>query len=318
MKDHASKAIRVGFLAVLGFVIIFMAFFVVGDQGGFFTSKCELLARFKNVEGLTVGAPVRLGGVKVGSVKEIQFSEDISNKTIVVAMSIDHKSFSRVGKDSQARLGSMGLLGDRTVDISMGTPESEKCVEGDFVTTIEAYQIDDLISESGDIMTDVKLTAGDAREIAWKLNRGEGTFARFINDPRMYTNLDSLLVLWTNITHKIRTGDGSMAEFINDPEVYREFARLTKESADFVAAVNEGNSTLGKMANESGLYDHTDSLLVSLNETFEKINSGEGTLGQMANNAELYRKLTSTLESLDSLIVDVRKNPKRYVKLSLF
>ncbi len=318
MKDNMSKAIKVGFLAVIGFAIIFMAFFAVGDQEGLFTSKCDLLARFKNVEGLTVGAPVRLGGVKVGSVKEIRFSADRTNKTIVVAMSIDHKGFARIGKDSQARLGSMGLLGDRTVDITLGTPESEKCTPGDFVTTIEAYQINDLISESGDIMTDAKLTVGDAREIAWKLNRGEGTFARFINDPRMYTNLDSLLVLWTNITNRIRTGKGSMAEFINDPEVYKELTRLTKESADFMAAVNEGKGSLGKMAAQEGLYDHTDSLLISLNKMLERINSGEGTLGQIASNAELYQKLLSTLESLDSLIVDVKAHPKRYVKLSLF
>jgi len=318
MKDNTSIGIRVGFLAAVGFVIIFLTFFLVGGQEGLFSRKCELRARFQNVEGLVVGAPVRLGGVKVGSVSGIGFSADRTDKAIVVKMSIDHESFSRIGRDSEARLGSKGLLGDRTVDITMGTPESERCRPGDFVPTLEAYQIEDLISESGDVMTDVKLTASDAREIAWKINRGEGTFARFINDPRMYTNLDSLLVLWTNITYKIRSGEGTLSEFINDPVLYDQFTRLTREAADFMHAVNEGKGTLGRLSNESDLYNHTDSLLVNLNQTLEKINSGEGTLGQIATNAEMYRKLLSTIESLDSLLVDIKANPKRYVKLSLF
>ena len=318
MKEGSSKSIRVGFLTALGFVIIFMAFFLVGGQEGLFTGKKTLKARFQNVEGLTIGAPVRLGGVKVGSVSDIGFSEDKTDKTIVVTMAINNSGFSRISMDSKARLGSKGLLGDRTVDISLGTLDSERIKPGDYITTIEAYQINDLISESGDVLTDVKLTASDAREIAWKINRGEGTLARFINDPRMYTNLDSLLVLWTNITYKIRSGKGTLAEFINDPEVYKQFSRLTKEAADFMEEVNSGKGTLGKLATDSEFYNHTDSLLVNLNKTLDRMNSGEGTLGQMATNTEMYDKLLSTIESLDSLLVDIRAHPKKYVKLSLF
>ncbi len=318
MKDNTSKGIRVGFLAAMGFIIIFLAFFVVGGEEGIFTRTVELKARFQNVEGLTLGAPVRLGGVKVGSVSGIGFSEDRADKTIVVTMSVEHEGFKRIGKDSEARLGSKGLLGDRTVDITVGSPEAERCRPGEFIPTLEAYQIDDLISESGDVMTDIKLTASDAREIAWKINRGEGTIAQFINDPRLYTNLDSLLVLWTNITYKIRSGEGTLSEFINDPALYEQFTRLTTETADFLQAVNEGRGALGKLANETDLYNHTDSLLMNLNKTLEKINSGEGTLGQIATNAEMYQKLLSTIESLDSLIVDIKAHPKRYVKLSLF
>ena len=318
MADNKSRGIRVGFLAALGFLIIFAAFFIVGGEEGLFTRSSELNARFQNVEGLTLGAPVRLGGVKVGSVSDIDFSPDRTNKLIVVSMSIRQRAFSRIAKDSEARLGSKGLLGDRTVDITLGTPGSERVKPGEYISTLEAYQIDDLISESGDVITDIKLTASDAREIAWKINRGEGTFAQFINDPRLYTNLDSLLVLWTNITYKLRAGDGTVAEFINDPVLYEQLTRLTTQAADFVQAANEGKGTLGKLNTDPGLYNHTDSLLMNLNRTLEKINAGKGTLGQIAANAELYDKLLSTIESLDSLLVDIRAHPKRYVKISLF
>jgi len=57
---------------------------------------------------------------------------------------------------------------------------------------------------------------------------------------------------------------------------------------------------------------------MALNETLEKINSGEGTLGQLMVNAELYERLNATLTSLDSLLIDIKQHPKKYVKLSLF
>jgi phospholipid/cholesterol/gamma-HCH transport system substrate-binding protein len=100
--------------------------------------------------------------------------------------------------------------------------------------------------------------------------------------------------------------------------LYDQFTRLTTEAADFLQAINEGRGALGKLANETDLYNRTDSLLLNLNRTLEKMNSGEGTLGQIATNAEMYEKLLSTIESLDSLLVDIKANPKRYVKLSLF
>lgn len=318
MKSNVGKEIRVGALIALGFIIIFSAFFVIGGEEGFFKEKYELKAKFANVEGLTIGAPVRLGGVKVGAVDKIGFSPDGEDKFVIVSMSVEAKSFPRIKKDSIARLGSKGLLGDRTVDISVGSPEQVQLVQGEYVATIEAYQIDDIISESGDMLTDVKLTAQNAKEITWKINHGDGTLAQVINDPRMYTNLDSLLVLWTDITRKIQKGDGSFAEFINDPVFYDRLTALLDQSALFMTNINGGQGSLGKLATENEIYDHTDSLLTLMTRILEKMDSGQGTLGQMVNNDEVYTKLFSTLDSLDSLMIDIRKHPKKYVKLSLF
>jgi phospholipid/cholesterol/gamma-HCH transport system substrate-binding protein len=318
MKKNTTRDIRVGALIAFGMVLIFGTFFIIGDQEGFFSDKVVLLAKFANIEGLSIGAPVRVGGMKVGSVRGIEFSQENNEKTIVVEMRVASASLPKIRKDSMARLGSMGLLGDRTVDITIGSPEQEAHVPYDFVNSIEAFQIDDLISESGDVLTDVKLTARDAREIAWKINHGDGSLAEIINDPRLYTNLDSLLVLWTDITKVIQSAEGSFGKFVSQPEFYDNMARLTNETADILGKINKSEGTLGKLANDESLYNHTDSLLVALTLTLEKINSGEGSMGQFINNAEVYDKLNTTLSSLDSLLVDLKENPGRYVKLSLF
>ncbi len=318
MKNDASREIRVGGLIALGFLIIFGAFFIIGKQEGLFVKRYDLRAKFGNVEGLTVGAPVRLGGVKVGTVERIDFSHDGNERVIVVDMLVSSSAFFRIKKDSQARLGSQGLLGDRTIDISLGTPTSEPVTQGETIGAIETTQLNEIISESGDVLTDVKITAQNAKEISWKINHGTGSLAQIINDPRLYISLDSLLIMWSNITDKINKGQGTLAMLVNDGELYTNLTSSLKEISEFLATVNKGEGSLGKLAKSNEIYDHADSLLTSLNSTLARINKGEGTMGQVMSNTDLYQKMNSTLDALNALILDIKKNPKKYVKISLF
>jgi len=318
MKNDRSREIRVGALIAIGLVVIFAAFFSVGTQEGLFTQKLELKAKFGNVEGLTIGAPVRVGGVKVGSVSYISFAPEDGEKGIIVTMSIGADAFPRIRKDSFARLGSQGLLGDRTVDISIGSPQAEPFIQGEYVSTKEATQFDDLISKSGDALTDIKITAQNAKEISWKINHGNGSLAQIINDPRLYTNLDSLLNLWSRITVKINSGEGVLAKLVNDPSLYDNLTGTLSEMRTFLANVNSGQGSLGKMATDQGIYYRFDSLLTSLQGTLDKVNAGEGTAAQLVNNRDMYNKFNNTMDALNSLIIDIKQNPKKYVKLSLF
>ena len=307
MKESTKREIKVGAMIALGLIILFSAFFIIGGKEGLFSKRYRLYARFNSIEGLNVGAPVRLGGLKVGTVDDIQFTDDAEGEALIVQMSISSKSFIRIREDSRARLGSMGLLGDRTVDISLGTPDQKPIAPGEYV-----------VVEGGDIIKDVEEIAGNAKEISQKINEGEGSLAQIINDPRLYTNLDSLLMIWADLSKKVNEGEGNLAAIVNDPQLYQNFVAFLNKSTTFIDEINAGKGTLGKLATDEQLYNHTDSLLITLNTTLEKINSGEGTFGQLMVNQELYARLSNTLNSLDSLITDVRLHPKRYVKLSLF
>jgi phospholipid/cholesterol/gamma-HCH transport system substrate-binding protein len=318
MNNNSGKELRVGALIAIGLLLIFGAFFVIGGQEGIFTRKYSIKARFVNVEGLTIGAPVRLGGVKVGSVEKINFSTDIQDQRIVICIAVSASSFDRIRKDSQAKLGSQGLLGDRTVDISVGTMAAGPINQGDFINTIETPMLGDLISQGGNAMTDLKATAKNANNISWKINNGSGSLAQIINDPRLYTDLDSLLDLWTRITVKINSGEGFLSGLVNDPRLYDNLSGSLSEIKIFMANLNSGHGSLGRIAQSDSLYNRFDSLLINVSETLAKINHGNGTAGQLVNNDDLYMKVNSTMDALNNLIVDIKKNPKKYVKLSLF
>ncbi len=318
MKSNIGREIRVGALIAVGLLIIFGAFFTIGGQEGIFNKKYNLLAKFENVEGLTTGAAVRLGGVKVGSVDKIGFVPNGEGKHVVVTLSVNAESFDRIKRDSNARLGSQGLLGDRTVEITVGSPSEQMLTEGEYINTIEAAQLSDLISESGDAMTDIKITAQNAKEITWKINHGSGSMAQILNDPRLYTNLDSLLNMWSDITLRIKNGEGFLARLVNDSLLYVNLTESLGEIKTMVGNINAGQGSLGKMATEDGVYNRLDSLLTNIDNTMAKLNNGEGTAGQLMNNEDMYVKINSTMDALNSLITDLKANPKKYVKLSLF
>jgi phospholipid/cholesterol/gamma-HCH transport system substrate-binding protein len=307
MRENTKREIKVGAMIALGLIIVFSAFFVIGGKEGIFSKRYKLYARFNSIEGLNIGAPVRLGGWKVGTVDDIHFTDDAKGEAIIVQMSISSKSFIRIREDSRARLGSMGLLGDRTVDISLGSPEKKPIAPGGYV-----------LVEGGDVLKDVEDIASNAKDISRKINEGKGSLAQIINDPRLYTNLDSLLMIWAELSQKINEGEGNLAAIVNDSTLYNNLVNFLSQSSAFMDAINSGEGTLGKLAKDGQLYDRTDSLLAALNNTLEKINEGQGTLGQLMVNQELYERLSNTLNSLDSLLIDIREHPKRYVKISLF
>jgi phospholipid/cholesterol/gamma-HCH transport system substrate-binding protein len=318
MKTDKSREIRVGALIAIGFLIIFGAFFAIGNQQGLFTRQYEINTKFGNVEGLSVGASVRLGGVKVGTVRNIEFSPWGHDKAIIVTIAVSSSSFTRIKSDSKAKLGSQGLLGDRTIDISLGSASANALRQGEFIPSLETSQLNDIISESGDAMTDIKVTASNAKEISWKINNGNGSLAKIINDPRLYTNLDSLLIIWSDISDKLNKGEGSMALLVNDPALYNNLTSSLHELTTFMASINRGEGSIGKLAKQDAIYNHLDSILTSINNTLTMVNGGSGTVGQLASNPNLYEKVNSTLDALNALIVDIKQNPKKYVKISLF
>jgi phospholipid/cholesterol/gamma-HCH transport system substrate-binding protein len=251
-------------------------------------------------------------------VKSINFSPEGTGKSIIVDMEINSESFARVKKDSNARLGSQGLLGDRTIDLTVGSPELPSIGEGEYVNSTEPAQLDDLISKSGDALTNIEITAQNAKEISWKINHGDGSLAKIINDPRLYTNLDSLLNLWSDIMTKINSGQGNLAKVVNDSSFYNNLSGSLGEIRTFLATANSGQGTLGKLMKEDSLYHHVDSLLSSIDSTLIKINHGEGTAGKLINNDDLYNKMNDTIDDLDKLIADIKANPKKYLKISIF
>lgn len=192
MNTQSPKfKVRLGLFVIVGLAFFMLAIFVIGKQKNLFDPVFMLSARFNNVSGLQVGNTVRFSGINVGTVDNIKI---VNDSTVQVSMLIkkDVQEFIKV--DSEAGIGSEGIIGDRILTISNGSPKSKSVTDGQLLVSNEPVETDA-------IMQSLQITAGNAAmaseeitEIMAKINSGDGTLGRLINDKTIATNINQTIV----------------------------------------------------------------------------------------------------------------------------
>jgi phospholipid/cholesterol/gamma-HCH transport system substrate-binding protein len=191
-----SKALRLGVFIVVTLALFAAGVFWIGSKRFLFEHTYRLNADFKNVAGLNDGAEVRVGGIHQGTVKRIDLPRNPTDK---VRVEMDLKGGTRevVRKDSLASIRSEGLVGDKYVEITFGSDQSQKVDEGDTIATEPPLEIADLIKKTNAMLDsangavqEVGATAGNLKEISGKINQGTGTMGAFINDKSVYQHVN--------------------------------------------------------------------------------------------------------------------------------
>jgi len=314
---RVSHEIKVGFLILIGLLIISVAIFSVGGQEEIWQKKYRLKIRFSQVNGLQKGAPVRLAGSRVGTVKDIYFSDD-STQQLEVIIKVNKSVQSRIRKNSVAKIGALGLLGDKTIEISLGSVDYPVLEDNQYLAGKDSYDLEQMISEGGEIFDNLKKTSESAKNIVCKIDEGVGTLGMIINDPEMYFDLDTLLYLTTQLTNKINSGKGTLALLFNDPRAYNNLKDFLKSATVLVDSIKSGQGSLGRMVRDPELYNELNDLVLKLNTISKEIESGEGNINKLIYDKELYDNLKLLTKRIDELVEDIKKNPKKYVKFKLF
>ncbi len=190
-KNTPKFKVRLGLFVAGGLVLFVIAIFLIGRQKNLFNPVFALTTTFSNVSGLEVGSNVRFSGINIGTVNNILI---INDSTVLVDMSIrkDIQQFIKV--DSEAGIGSSGIIGDRLIVISQGGTDSPVVKDGQLISSVEP-------TETDAIMLSLKVTADNAAiisdqlaEIMIKVNSGRGTLGKLIQDSTMAENINKTIV----------------------------------------------------------------------------------------------------------------------------
>ena len=184
--------IRVGAFLLVTLVILGVFVFLVGSVESRFESKYEVKAEFQNVAGLNEGADVRVGGIRRGTVRHIQLPRRPDGK-VAVFLSLNQDTKDVVKQDSVASIKSEGLLGDKYIEVSFGSPDASAIRNGELIGSQPALDISDLIAKTNQILDGAHQTLDNlegvthnAGEITAKVNEGKGTVGALVNDKTMY------------------------------------------------------------------------------------------------------------------------------------
>lgn len=196
-KNYKTK---LGLFVTVGIILFFLAIFIIGKQKNLFDPVFQVKANFQNVSGLKVGNAVRFSGINVGTVDQIRI---INDSTVQVTMLVKQEVQKFIKEDSEAGIGSEGIIGDKLVVLSKGGSTSKIIKEGQLIASSEPVETD-AIMESLQVTADnAAMATGEITEILAKVNSGKGSLGKLINDDSMANDLDATMSNLKTSTKKL-------------------------------------------------------------------------------------------------------------------
>jgi len=253
----------------------------------------EVKVLFPNVGILNVGDPVTVSGVEKGKVKTIELTSGEVLVTFALATEVKLK------EDAKFVIANVGLMGERLVDVKAGY--SDKPLD---LTLTHKGSFDPGIPEvmamTGDLVTEVRTLVTSLQDAVGSQD-GKSSLQKSIKNMEEVSQ--RLAKFFDNNTGKM---DQAVEEFVYSTSQLKDFMQNNKDKLE---------NTIDKW---NRLTTTLEDISESMKKLSDKINDGEGSLGQLVNDSTLYADLKKTIKNADDLITDIKKNPKKYLKLEIF
>jgi len=342
-RSLAWSELKIGVLTITALTIAAVLIFSLTGTKGFFWQRYALKTRFPNVAGLATGSPVRIAGVEVGTVTAVQLVAE----QVEVEFQVKTSNRPLITTNSEAKLGSVSLLGQSAVDItpsSSGTPipdwgyvpagrpaaaisdMTDSASQGITELTAMIHDIRGGRGTVGKLMTDEELYAelnkfvASATALTDGLKQGRGTMGKLLNDPASANALEASLKNIEAVTRQISAGEGSLGKLLKDDAFSASLTSATGNLDALVAKINSGEGTAGKLITDPALFNRLNSVTERLDTMVTKLNEGEGTAGQLLKDKQLYENMNKVVSELHALILNIEKDPRKYlnIKVSVF
>lgn len=225
-----KREIKVGLFVLVGLIVFGLVIFLIGDERQAFERKEVYRAVFEDVQGLKRGSTVRMGGVDVGAVTDVRYSEDPDDLKLYVSFTVVRGEARRIRKDSVVYIDSKGLLGDKMVTLRAGTPGTDRILPGGVVPTKPGKDMADMVGQVANI-------SAKAESVMGNLEKTTGAMA----DDRFTQDMQSSVRSLNNILKNLDEGNGYAGKLLKDPT---EAERLSRTLTNLERATSELNQTL--------------------------------------------------------------------------
>ncbi|MCY1017835.1 MlaD family protein [Pyxidicoccus sp. MSG2] len=274
-------ALRAGLFVAMGLAVTGVVVFFIGQESRLFERQATYRAYFTNVQGLGEESPVWIGGLKVGKVTGITFSQDPDDARLEVHLKVSRKYTDRIREDSVAVLSSMGVLGDKAVDISLGSPTAPLVEPGGVLKSSAGGDISALLNGAGQVME-------NSIAISKSLRDAVDAYA----DPALAKDVARGMASLRGLLEEVEKGDGVLHALIYDKSAGREVRTL--------------------MANASQAAQRMDGAMGHVEALLREVRAGDGTAHQLIygeDGAKALSELGEAAGQLAGLIEDAKKSP---------
>lgn len=193
MFTRSNFELKVGIFIFIGIVILSVIIFSVGN---FYTLKrgytMDILFSFAN--GVSVGAPVRYAGVEVGEVQDIEVYFDEKENRPMVRMLVWISQNTWVNEDAKATINTLGLLGEKYLEIMPGTKERRLLQKGDTLRGHDPISTEELTRETRKTLAKIDSMVESINDVMEDIKQGKGTLGRLMTDDKLYNDIDEMIL----------------------------------------------------------------------------------------------------------------------------
>ena len=309
-----KKEIRIAIIAIVGIVLLFFGMqFLKGLS--IFSSDSPYLMRFNNITGLSSSSPILANGYRVGTVKSINYDYDHQNE-ILAEVAIDKRM--KIPRGSRAEIVS-DMLGNVQVNIILGDNAKDLLVPRDI--------IDGRLNDGA--LGDVQAMIPAIQSMLPKLDSILGSVNALLADPALAASLHNVNTITNNLTTSTRELNSLLGYLNKDvPVIAGKVNRVMDNAGTMMTTANNTISDAGNLIHNmngklegidiAGTMDKVNGTMSNVQALTDKISKGEGSLGMLINDVSLYDNLSRTVNDADSLLLNLRQHPKRYVHFSIF
>ena len=291
-----TKEIKIALVAIFGILVLFFGLnFLIGMT--IFSTDNTYFVSFKDISGLSSSNPIYADGYKVGVVKHINYDYD-NNGNIIVQ--IDLNEDLRIPKGSSAEINS-DLMGNVKMNLLLANNPRERVNPGD---TIIGGMNSGLMGKVAALVPTVEKMLPKIDSILTRVNT-------LLGDPAIANSLHNIEGITTNLNTTSQQLN-ILATGLN-----KSVPGLMHKTDGILTNTNKFTSNLASV-DVAGTMAQVDETIANLKSFTNKLNSKDGTLGHLMNDPTLYNNMNNTMISADSLLINVRQHPKRYVHFSVF
>jgi phospholipid/cholesterol/gamma-HCH transport system substrate-binding protein len=308
--------LKVGLMILAAMAVLGVAIYKLGQAANLFSKRYELVAFLPNAAGLKAGGTVFVAGQFAGSIQSIDFLpvDNDTTRNLRVRMAVDAKLQTQIRTDSRAKVRTLGLLGDKVIDISIGTPRYGVLKNGDTISVAQSLDYEAVLAQAASAVTDMVGLTKDMRKLTDGIVRGEGTIGQLMTNRALYDPFVGTIGRANSMMAKFENPKGSLAKMLDDPALYNRFVAVLTSTDSLVMAVNNKNGTFGKLLRDDTLYTHIVNMAIAGDSLMKALSNGNGIAAKLLNDPTLYDKLNKLTTDLNAILEDVRKDPHKYFK----
>jgi phospholipid/cholesterol/gamma-HCH transport system substrate-binding protein len=311
-------SLKVGIVVLIGIIVFVFVVSVVGTEQNIFASKYTLKVFMPNVQGLVNGAMVTLGGLKIGYVTNMQFKTMNGKNGVEVTMDVLTKYRPSITSSSVGQIKTIGLLGDKYIDIGIGAEGEQALAENSFIPLRESFDLEAAGPQLKNALADFTEVMGNAKRITASIDKGEGSVGKFIKHPTVANEMEKFLHSVNGLMAAVESKQGTLGKFVYDETLSKNITDVSSNLKTVTDQIRQGKGTVGKLVMDDRLYVNLASFTSRADSLMMKAGSDSSNVSKLISDGHFYTQLIGLMKDMNLLLIDLREHPERYVKFSVF